>query len=83
MYLLHISHLSRGRSYLLALLIASPLALPAILQSPQLRVLFDPFNPSAEYHDTLSYFNWHLADSVDIDTFVQQAQALEAGKPAD
>lgn len=83
LYLVHISHLSRGRSYLLALLISSPVALPAILQSPQLRSMFDSFSPSASYHDKLSYFNWHLRDSVDIQTFVEQAEALEPGAPAD
>ena len=83
LYLLHISHLSRGRSYLLAMLISSPVALPAILQSPQLRVMFDSFSTSAAYHDKLSYLNWHLRKRVDIETFVEQAKALEPGEPAD
>ncbi len=83
LYLVHISHLSRGRAYLLALLIASPISLPSILQSSQLRALFDGFSPAARYHSRLSYVNWQLRASVDIETFIQQAKTLEPGTPAD
>jgi len=83
LYLIHISHLTRERSLLLALLIASPLALPSILQSSQMQVLFDNFSPTASYHNKLSYFNWHLRESVDIERFIEQARQLEPGAAAD
>jgi hypothetical protein len=83
LYLIHISHLPRERSILLALLIASPIALPAILQSPQMQALFDNFSNAASYHNQLSYTNWHLRDEVSIDEFIEQAKAMQPGKPAD
>jgi len=83
LYLVHISHLPRERSILLALLIASPIALPSILQSPQMQAMFDNFSHAAPYHSQLSYLNWHLRDSVSIDEFVDQAQRLQPGKAAD
>lgn len=83
MYLVHISHLPRERSYLLALLIASPISVPAILQSPQMLGLFDNFSHAASYHKQLSYLNWHLRDEVSIDEFIEQARSMEPGKAAD
>ncbi len=83
LYLLHISHLPRERSILLALLIASPIALPAMLQSPQMQSLFDNFSNAASYHNQLSYLNWHLRDEISINEFIEQAQAMQPGKPAD
>ena len=83
LYLMHISHLSRLRSYMLALLIASPIALPTILQSSHMRMMLENFSPTASYHSNLSYLNWHLQGSVDIDRFIEQAQSLEAGTAAD
>jgi hypothetical protein len=83
LYLIHISHLTRERSLLLALLIASPIALPSVLQSSQMQVLFDNFSPTASYHNKLSYFNWHLRESVDIEQFIEQARQLEPGTAAD
>ena len=53
LYLVHISHLPRYRSLVLAWLIASPIALPAILQSPQLQSMFDNFQPIS--HSTCIY----------------------------
>jgi hypothetical protein len=83
LYLLHISHLSRGRSYLLALLIASPVALPALMQSTQMQAMLENFSAAASYHNKLSYLNWHLRESVDIESFIDQAQELKPGKAAD
>jgi len=83
LYLMHISHLTRERSLVLALLIASPIALPSILQSPQMQSLFENFSPAANYHQNLSYLNWHLRDSVDIGTFIEQARNLQPGAAAD
>jgi len=83
LYLIHISHLARARSLLLALLIASPIALPSILQSHQMQALFDNFSPAAHYHSELSYFNWHLRGTVDVDQFIEQAQSLDPGTAAD
>ncbi len=83
LYLIHISHIRRGRSIVLALLIASPMAVPAILQSPEMQALFDSFSSSASYHNRLSHLNWHLRDSVSIERFIEQAQKLEPGQAAD
>jgi len=83
LYLVHISHLPRNRSLMLALLIASPLALPSILQSTQMQLLLDNFSVTARYHNNLSYLNWHLRKRVDIESFIEQARQLEAGQAAD
>ena len=68
---------------LLALLIASPVALPALLQSTQMQAMFENFSSAASYHSKLSYLNWHLQKSVDIESFIEQAQELKSGKAAD
>ncbi len=83
LYLMHISHLARGRSLALAVLIASPIALPSVLQSPEMRALFDDFSASASYHSKLSYLNWHLRESVDIEQFIEQAKQLQPGEASD
>jgi hypothetical protein len=83
LYLIHITHLKQSRSYLLAILIASPIAVPSILQSQYLRGLLDDFSPTARYQNSLSPLNWHLKDSVTIDSFIEQAQALHPGEFAD
>jgi len=83
LYLIHISHIKHNRAILLAILIASPIAVPAILQSQQLRTLLDDFSPSAKYQNSLSAFNWHLKDSVTIDSFIEQARELTPGEFAD
>ena len=75
LYLIHISHLTRERSLVLALLIASPIALPSILQSSQMQSLFDNFSPAASYHNELSYLNWHLRESVDIESVSSSRQS--------
>ena len=82
-YLVHISHLKTSRSLLLALLIASPIAIPAMLQSPHLRALLTDFSPSARYQNNLSPLNWHLRDTISIDEFVRQASVLAPGEFAD
>lgn len=83
LYLVHISHIKRERSIILALLIASPIAVPSILQSPEMQALLDNFSSSANYHNRLSHLNWHLRDGVSIDSFIEQAQKLEPGQVAD
>ena len=83
LYLIHISHLKHSRAILLAILIASPIAVPSILQSQHLRTLLDDFSPSAKYQNSLSAFNWHLKDSVTIDGFAEQARTLAPGNFAD
>jgi len=82
LYLIHISHLHRGRSTLLAILIASPLAITSILQSPELKRLLEDFSAAARYQNSLSPLNIHLKDTVTIDTFIEQAQELEPGEHA-
>ncbi len=83
LYLIHISHLNRSRSVILALLIASPIALPSILQSSELHDLLDDFSSAAKYQNNLSSLNWHLKGSVNIDQFIEQAQNLDRGEFAD
>jgi len=83
LYLIHISHLKHSRAILLAILIASPIAVPSILQSQHLRSLLDDFSPAAKYQNSLSALNWHLKDEVSIDSFVEQAKTLGPGEFAD
>jgi len=75
--------LTRERSLILALLIASPIALPSILQSSYMQSLFENYSHAASYHSKLSYLNWHLREPVDIERFIEQAQRLEPGAAAD
>ena len=83
LYLTHISHLKQSRSIMLAILIASPIAVPSILQSPHLRALLDDFSAAAKYQNSLSPLNWHLKDSVTIDSFIEQAKDVHPGEFAD
>ncbi len=83
LYLVHISHMRPGRSLLLALLIAAPIAVPSILQSAELKSMLDDFSPTARYQNSLSWFNLHLAETVDIESFIEQARELEPGEYAD
>jgi hypothetical protein len=83
LYLIHISHLKQSRSILLAMLIASPIAVPTIFQSPQLRMMLDDFSATARYQNSLSPLNWHLKSSVTIEKFIEQAQDLTPGEFAD
>jgi small neutral amino acid transporter SnatA (MarC family) len=80
LYLIHISHFRQGRSLLLAILIASPIAVPGLLQSPRLHALLDDFSSSASYHNQLSALNLHLDKRVSIETFIAEAGELEAGE---
>lgn len=83
LYLVHISHLRPQRSILLALLIASPIAMPSLMQSPALQALIDDFSPTANYHRSLSVLNWHLRPTVSIEQFTREATQLEPGQFAD
>ena len=83
LYLVHISHLRRGRSILLATLIASPIAVPSILQSPEVRAMLDDFSSAARYQNNLSPINWHLKETVTVERFIEQAGELEPGEFAD
>ena len=83
LYLVHISHIRQGRSLLLAVLIAAPIAVPSILQNAELKFLLDDFSPAARYHNNLSWLNLHLAKTVDIESFIEQARDLEPGQIAD
>ena len=83
LYLIHISHIRQRRSFLLAILIASPIAVPSILQSPELKALLSDFSSAARYHNSLSSHNLHLRNRVSIETFIEQARDLEAGEFAD
>ena len=83
LYLIHISHLRTARGILLAILIASPIAIPSLLQSQQLQAMLEDFSNSASYQNTLSSRNWHLKPKVSIDRFIEQAQDLGPGEFAD
>ena len=65
---------------MLAVLIASPIAVPSILQSPHLRGMLDDFSTTAQYQNSLSPLNWHLKSSVPIESFVEQARDLKPGE---
>jgi len=80
LYLIHISHLKQSRSIILSILIASPIAVPSILQSPEVRAMLDDFSSTARYQNNLSSLNWHLKKTVAIESFVEQAQGLEPGE---
>ena len=80
LYLIHVSHLRQGRGMLIAILIASPIAVPGLLQSPRLHALLDDFSSSARYHNQLSATNLHLAGRVSIETFIAEAEKLESGE---
>jgi hypothetical protein len=83
LYLIHISHLGQRRGILLAILIASPIAVPGLLQSSRLHVLLEDFSPAARYHHNLSSLNWHLDERVSIETFIAEARRLDPGEFAD
>ena len=83
LYLIHISHLKHGRSVLLAVLIASPIAVPALLQSAELKSLLDDFSNAAKYQDNLSTLNWHFKRTVSVERFIEQARSLDPGEFAD
>lgn len=83
LYLIHISHIRQSRSIILAILIASPIAVPAILQSPELKSMLDDFSPAARYQNSLSSLNLHLGSTLDIDSFIEHARQLEPGEFAD
>ncbi|HKJ53055.1 MAG TPA: FHA domain-containing protein [Gammaproteobacteria bacterium] len=83
LYLIHISHFRQGRGILLAILIASPVAVPGLLQSPRLHTLFDDFSSAARYHNSLSSLNLHLDRRISIDEFLAAARDLEPGEFAD
>ena len=83
LYMIHISHIRHNRSILLAILIASPIAVPGILQSPELKALLDDFSASARYQNNLSSINLHLAPTHSIESFIESAGQLEPGEFAD
>ena len=83
LYLIHISHLRQNRGILLAILIASPIAVPGLLQSSRLHALLEDFSAAARYHDNLSSLNLHLDGRVTIDTFIAEARDLDPGEFAD
>ena len=83
LYLVNISHLNRRRAMLLAMLIASPIVLPSLMQSPKLLLLLEDFSSAARYQNSLSSLNWHLRDTVGVADFVREAGELDPGEFAD
>lgn len=83
LYLINISHLRPARSAVLAVLIASPIAVPSLMQSPELQAMLDDFSNKARYQNRLSSVNLHLKPTVSIDRFIEQAQSLEPGEFVD
>lgn len=83
LYLIHISHFRQSRSIMLAILIASPIAVPGLLQSSRLQLLLEDFSSAARYHDNLSSLNLHLDEPVSIEAFIAAARDLDPGDFAD
>ena len=83
LYLVHISHLKTSRSIALAILIASPIAVPSLMQSSELEALLQDFSNDAGYQNSLSSLNLHLKPTVSIDAFIEQAQELDPGEFVD
>jgi hypothetical protein len=83
LYLVRVTHLKRSKGALLAIFISSPFALLSIMQNPAIKSLLDDFSPSAKYQKSLSALNWHLAETVSVDTFIIQAKDLDPGEFAD
>ena len=83
LYLVKVTHLKQSRSVLLAVFISSPFAIISIMQNPAIQSLFDDFSPSAKYQNSLSALNWHVSNTVSIDTFIVEADRLDAGEYVD
>lgn len=83
LYLFHVTHLKPGKGILLALLIASPIVLPSLLKSGEVRSLFVDFSPSARYQSNLSSLNWHIRPKITVDRFIDEAAALKPGTIVD
>jgi hypothetical protein len=83
LYLINISHLKRKQSLLFALMIASPIALPALLQNGELKALLDDFSSVARYQNSLSAGNWHLSSTISIEEFINNSGKLDQGEFAD
>ncbi len=83
LYLINISHFKARQSIVLAILISSPFSVPALLKNPIMQYLTNDFSTSANYHKNLSPLNWHVLDTVSIDTFIQQVEKLETGRFVD
>lgn len=83
LYLINISHFRARQSIVLAVLISSPFSIPALLNNPVMQYLTNDFSASAKYHKNLSPLNWHLSQTVSIDSFIQQAKKLETGEFVD
>ena len=83
LYLIHISHLKRKNSLLLALIIASPITIMSLLQNQELKALMDDFSSVAQYQNSLSAVNWHLSSAISIEEFINNAGKLDQGEFAD
>ena len=83
LYLVRVTHLNRGKSALLAIFISSPFAILSIMQNPAIKSLLDDFSPSAKYQKSLSALNWHVSETVSVDTFIIQAKDLDPGEFVD
>lgn len=83
LYLTKVTHLKMSKSILLSVFISSPFAIISIMQNPAIRSLFDDFSSSANYQKSLSALNWHISKTVSIETFIAQADNLDAGEFVD
>ena len=83
LYLVRVTHFKRSKSALLAIFISSPFAILSIMQNPAIQSLLDDFSSSANYQKSLSALNWHLSETVSINTFINQAKVLDPGEFVD
>jgi hypothetical protein len=79
-HLIGVTHLRQSKAILLATMISSPFAILAIMASPTVNSFLDDFSSSANYQKSLSPLNWHLAKTVSITEFIEQASSLEPGE---
>jgi hypothetical protein len=78
-YLVKISHIRIGKSVLLAVLIASPISGPAVVQGLTSNLWLSGFSNTARYQRSLSPFHWHLSETRSIKGFIKEAEMLEPG----
>ncbi|MFT5506409.1 MAG: hypothetical protein ACI845_003787 [Gammaproteobacteria bacterium] len=78
-YLVKISHLRTGKSILLAILIASPISGPAVVQGLTSNLWLSGFSNTARYQRSLSPYHWHLSETRSIESFIKEAEKLKPG----
>ena len=83
LYLIKFSHVKNIYSIGLAIIIASPYSIPAVINSPVAEATSADFDKSARYHNSLSALNWHLSKTSTIGEFIREAESLDSGRFVD